>query len=126
MRGAFPGMGPVLSALDIENGNTIAWEIERHILATDGDLLQTDPWQIFEESLADPERSLGPRGSKLFKQLVRIKWNAKSDEKRNLCRFLSRCQLDNDQARYLFAKYELEPAKILEICLQESSRKSLG
>ncbi len=31
MRGAFPGMGSVLSALQIEDGNTIAWEIEKYI-----------------------------------------------------------------------------------------------
>ena len=28
MRGAFPGMGSVLSSLEIEDGNTIAWKLK--------------------------------------------------------------------------------------------------
>lgn len=114
MRGGFPGMGPVLSAIGIENGNTIAWEIERYILAKDGDLLQTDPWKIFEDGLKKPGRELGPSGSKLFKKHIQAKWKAKSDAKRELCRFLSRCQLTNEQAKHIYDKYEREPSLVNE------------
>jgi hypothetical protein len=103
MRGAFPGLGPVLSAIGIESGNSIAWEIERHILNKDGDLLKQNPWTIFEESLEEPEKYLGKRGMALFTRTVKTKWTNKPANKRNLCKFLSRCQLNNEQAEHLYS-----------------------
>lgn len=114
MRGGFPGMGPVLSAIGIENGNSIAWEIERHILSKDGDLLKTDPWKVFEDSLEKPDRFLGPRGVKLFKKHIQAKWKSKSESKREFCRFVSRCQLTNEQAKHLYDKYELKPDRVTQ------------
>jgi hypothetical protein len=77
MRGAFPGMGSVLSAIGIESGNTIAWEIEKYILDKDGDLLKVNPWEIFEESISQPQKYFGHRGDKLFTSTVKTKWNNK-------------------------------------------------
>jgi ATP-dependent exoDNAse (exonuclease V) alpha subunit len=105
MRGAFPGMGPVLTAIGLESGNTLAWEIEKSILERDGDLLKINPWQIFEESLTEPQKYFGYRGEKLFTSTVRTKWKNKPENKKQFYRFLSRCQLSNEQASYLLKRF---------------------
>jgi len=98
MRGAFPGMGPVLSALGIDQGNTIAWEIEKYIQQKDGNLLSTNPWDILEESVLHPEKYFGLKGSKLFSPTAKIKWISKPSNKKDFYKLLSRCQLNNMQA----------------------------
>lgn len=99
MRGAFPGMGSVLTALQFENGNTIAWEIENYITKKDGDLLQTDPWVIFEGSIVEPEKYLGDKGITLFTSTNQKIWKYVPKSKKELYKLFSRCQLNNDQAR---------------------------
>jgi len=101
MRGAFPGMGSVLSALQIEDGNSIAWEIEKYILQKDGDLLQTDPWKIFEESLVEPNKYAKEKGAKLFNATAQRIWKGKPSKKKEFLKLLSRCQLNNDQANFI-------------------------
>jgi len=103
MRGAFPGMGPVLSALEIEDGNTIAWEIEKYILQKDGDLLETNPWEIFEQSLLQPEKYVPKRGAKLFNSTTQRIWKSKPAKKKEFFKLLSRCQLNNDQAIHIIS-----------------------
>ena len=115
MRGAFPGMGPVLSALEIEDGNTIAWEIEKYILQKDGDLLQTNPWEIFEESIVEPEKYIKTRGEKLFSPTAQRKWKGKPAKKREFLKLLSRCQLNNDQANYIVNSHADSIGSIPEI-----------
>lgn len=66
MRGAFPGMGPVLSAIKITQGNAIAWELEKYIRGIDDDLSKTNPWELFEKSIQNPQSVLGPHGAELF------------------------------------------------------------
>lgn len=105
MRGAFPGMGPVLSAMNIEDGNTIAWEIEKYILQKDGDLLQTNPWIIFEESIIEPEKYIAGRGVKLFNPTSQRIWKGKPKKKIEFLKLLSRCQLNNDQAQFIIDKH---------------------
>lgn len=101
MRGAFPGMGAVLSALKIESSNSIAWEIEKYIQETDGDLFQTNPWEVFEESIHAPNKYLGQRGESLFTATVRSIWRTTPNKKKKLLELLSRVQLTNEQASSL-------------------------
>lgn len=124
MRGAFPGLGSVLSGIGVQNGNSIAWEIERYILGRDGDLLQQDPWEIFEASLYDPERFLGSRGRHLFIPATKTKWESKPDDKKQLYKFLSRCQLTNEQAEHLISEYDRKAQDVMEnpYVLYEGSR----
>lgn len=105
MRGAFPGMGAVLSALEIEDGNTIAWEIEKYICIKDGDLLSTDPWFIFEESIIQPEKYIKTRGADIFNSTVKRIWSTKPARKKEFYKLLSRCQLNNDQSNYLINSF---------------------
>lgn len=102
MRGAFPGMGPVLSALKIENGNSIAWEIEKYIMEKDGDLLHTNPWDVFENSLDTPEVNFkSQRTLDLFNPTVRMIWKSTPGKKKAYYKLMSRSQLNNFQALYL-------------------------
>jgi hypothetical protein len=115
MRGAFPGMGSILSALKIEEGNTIAWEIEKYILQKDGDLLKTDPWKIFEESITQPDKYFKEKGSKLFTTTTQRIWKGKPLKKKEFLKLLSRCQLDNDQAKLIIDNHESSIGSIDEI-----------
>lgn len=115
MRGAFPGMGPVLSALGIEGGNTIAWEIERYIQQTDGDLLSTNPWDVFEESVLQPDKYLKARGKKLFSKTLQTKWKNKPARKKDFYRLLSRCQLNNAQASFIVDEHSAYVGSIEEM-----------
>jgi energy-coupling factor transporter ATP-binding protein EcfA2 len=99
MRGAFPGMGSILSALKIENANTIAWEIEKYIRDTDGDLYQTNPWQIFEESINEPQKHIKERGAEIFNATIQTIWKNTPSKKKQLLQLLSRIQLNNEQAK---------------------------
>lgn len=101
MRGAFPGMGSVLSALQIEEGNTIAWEIEKYILKKDKDLLHSDPWKIFEEVMITPNMYVNEINPKLFSSTSQRIWKSKPSKKKQFLILLSRCQLNNDQAKFI-------------------------
>lgn len=114
MRGAFPGMGSVLSALNIESGNTIAWEIEKYILNKDGDLLKINPWEIFEESMTEPQKYFGHRGDKLFTSTIRTIWKNKPLKKKQFYKLLSRCQLSNDQALFIIKEFAISFEDVFE------------
>ncbi len=98
MRGAFPGMGAVLSATGLADGNTIAWEIEKFIRTKNGDMLSTDPWEVFEESVVTPGKHLDAKGTKLFSSTVKFQWKMVPARKKAFFKLFSRCQLTNDQA----------------------------
>lgn len=114
MRGAFPGLGSVLSAIGIEGGNTIAWEIEKYIFNKNEDLLEINPWQIFEESLQKPDKYLGIKGEKIFSKTVQTKWKNKPTEKKQFYKFLSRLQLNNDHADFLVKRFSIHIQEIIE------------
>jgi len=105
MRGAFPGMGAVLCAMNIENGNAIAWELERHIKEKDGDLLKTNPWDLFEESIKNPVSVLKDRGKELFNKTCVSGWKLTPPEKRDFYKLLSRIPLNNDQSHIIIDKF---------------------
>lgn len=106
MRGAFPGMGAVLSALEMADGNTIAWEIEKYIRAKDGDMLSCDPWSIFEESVTKPDRHLKNKGVRLISKTVQHLWKTATSKKKAYYRLLSRCRLTNAQAKLAIRHYK--------------------
>ena len=115
MRGAFPGMGPVLTAKGISNGNTISWEIEKYILNKDGDLYKTDPWLIFEESISDPQKHFGNKGEEIFDKTIQAIWKHTSSKGKSLIKLLSRSQLNNEQADYIINNVKAIAAKISDI-----------
>jgi ATP-dependent exoDNAse (exonuclease V) alpha subunit len=106
MRGAFPGIGAVLSSLKIKRGNTIAWEIEKYIMKKDGDLLQTDPWDIFVNCLQNPENYVSGDAINLFDNTARRIWRTVPSKKKEMLKLLSRIQLNNDQAFFIVQNYK--------------------
>ncbi len=106
MRGAFPGMGAILSALKIADGNTIAWEIEKYIKEKDGDLYKTNPWDILEESMVSPTKYIVTRGDNIFNSTTRTIWRSVPKKKKDLLILLSRIQLNNAQAKTILAQYQ--------------------
>jgi hypothetical protein len=106
MRGAFPGMGSVLSALNIDQGNTIAWEIEKFIRDKDKDLFQTNPWDIFDESIKQPTKYIKEKGTKLFNATTKRLWTSFPDEEIEFFKLLSRMQLNNFQASAVLEDYK--------------------
>ncbi len=99
MRGGFPGMGPVLSALGVRNGNSIAWAIEKYVVESYKDLLLKDPWLVLEEHLdgsVPVERLtdiLDSTAKKIYQTLPR--------EKLRFLKNFSRFHINNDQAEYV-------------------------
>jgi len=105
MRGAFPGMGAVLSAIGMEGGNAIAWELEKFIREKDGDLLKTNPWVLFENSIKDPVSVIKDRGKELFSPTNVTVWRHTPKEKKDLYKLISRIQLDNGQAEIILDEF---------------------
>jgi energy-coupling factor transporter ATP-binding protein EcfA2 len=105
MRGAFPGMGAVLCAMGMKNGNAIAWELERFIREKDGDLLKTDPWVLFEDSMKEPVSVIKDCGKDLFSPTNISIWKRTPVEKKIFYKLISRIHLNNDQAKIIFDEF---------------------
>ena len=114
MRGAFPGMGAVLSAAGLVEGNSIAWEVEKLIRTQDGDMLTTDPWNVFDESVITPDKHFKTKGAQIFNNTVKFLWRTMPAKKKAFYKLLSRCQLTNDQAILVILHY-----KDLAVSLEE-------
>jgi energy-coupling factor transporter ATP-binding protein EcfA2 len=106
MRGAFPGMGSVLAAIGVTNANSIAWEIEKYILGKDGDLLQTNPWDVLEHEMTATTKLFGEKSEFLFNATNQKLWRFAPGRKKNFYKLLSRCQMTNDQAKLILNSYE--------------------
>ncbi len=104
MRGAFPGMGPVLAALKFDNANTIAWEIEKYIIEKDGDLFQTNPWDVLEDALVNP-RAIFKEHQAIITSTNHTLWKLTPSKKKKLFKLFSRMQLNNDQSEILIPGY---------------------
>jgi hypothetical protein len=99
-RGAFPGLGSVLTALGIENGTLIAHAIENK-LHEDGSDEVRDPWPLVDQVLRDPSilpvelaRGIGATIGRL--------WQSLGEDRRALMKLLARFELTADQARRWF------------------------
>ena len=102
MRGAFPGLGAVLSAMGMTEGNLIAWEIEKTIHDKDGDDLKTNPWDYVTKILKGNKDFLPKDLSRhIGKTLSRV-WSVMPPKKKQYLQLLSRFQLNNDQAKNFF------------------------
>jgi hypothetical protein len=97
MRGAYPSMGSVLLAKKFENGNAIAWNIEKHIAETYGNIYAADAWEIFDDLIVGkiiiPEVKVTPT--------MKTQWSkAVSDDDKRKMRLASRIQMDKKQAEF--------------------------
>ncbi|MBN1315756.1 MAG: AAA family ATPase [Anaerolineales bacterium] len=95
MRGPFPGMGAALTAFGVENGSSVAYELEEIQAAREGENI--DPWSLVDPLFSQPG-SLKPELHAKIGDSLRKKWAALPDERRRLLKLLSRFELTNEQA----------------------------
>ena len=101
MRGAFPGMGPVLSALGVNDGNSIAWTIEKNIISEFGELTNKSPWEVFESYINGEEIFPKSRLGELIDSTTKRIWKTLPGKKKEFLKILSRLFLNNDQAQFI-------------------------
>ncbi len=105
MRGAFPGLGPVLSAMQVPEGNIVAWEIEKYLRQQDGKIPKTDPWDKVLEVLhgkADWLRQ--DLRASISKSLAGV-WETMPKERKEYLKLLSRLNINNEQAEYFYENH---------------------
>lgn len=94
-RGAFPGMGAVLSAMGVPLGNFVAQALSDKAGDTGS------PWLAWFDTLIDPESNLpNPLARKLDETIVKT-WQRLPAERRAFLELLSRIDLSLDQAEFL-------------------------
>jgi len=116
-RGAYPGLGSVLSAFGIEEGNIIAREIMKHIEKKHGDSLGADPWETLDETFKHPDKILEKDLAPKIGKTLQTTWSMLKDERKNFLKLLSRFDVDNIQAKVL---YSIETRKENGIELSDS------
>lgn len=126
MRGAFPGLGAVLTAFGLAEGNVIAWEIEKIIREKDGDELKTNPWQLVGEMFANWGKAhQDKRLAKHINNTDKETWDFIDDNKKKCLKLLSRFELNNDQAKKLYESDDFEQIIKNPYLIYENSRFDL-
>lgn len=103
MRGAFPGLGAVLTAMKVPEGNIVAWEIEKYLWEKEGENPTTNPWEVIEEIFqgnaswlrSDLQRKIG----KSFHGM----WNSLDGTRKEYLKLLSRLAITNAQAEDFYS-----------------------
>lgn len=96
-RGAFPGLGPVLEALEMPLGTALALDlVSSGMLKTDD-----DPWPLVDRLFAGEAEPPKKAYAAHFKALKNT-WARMPENRRELARLLSRFALTADQARRWF------------------------
>ena len=101
-RGAFPGFGPMLTAIGVPSGPVVAKELRNH--CGEGDNL----WDLFEKMLEKPQEYLSQLCFKQITSVVKSTWNGLSKERKKLFKLLSRVYISSDQAKMLFTSEQRE------------------
>lgn len=110
LRGAFPGLGSVLSALGLENGTLIAHEVGR-LLHPDGGEDVRDPWPIVEAVLRDPEKLPADLRESIGQNMATL-WNSLQPSRLALLKLLARFEISADQATRWWVREERAAAGI--------------
>lgn len=104
MRGAFPGIGAVLSAMKVPEGNLVAWEIEKYIQEKDKDELKTNPWDLVMEVFSGSANWLREDLQKQIGKSFKGIWDKMPEAKKKFIILLSRLSVNNNQAAELYNK----------------------
>ena len=96
-RGAFPGLGAMLCALNIELGVLIAKEIKETIDETKQDL-----WEYLDLIIEEPNKYLSENLAEKITPIVKKTWKGLSEERKTLFKLLSRFSLNIEQAYNIF------------------------
>jgi len=98
MRGAFPGIGQVLTAFGVDCGNFIAWEISKIIQEQGLDPFEVDTWEIVEKIFKDPLSILPKDLAIKIGSILKETWHTLGQERKKFLKLLSRFELTNEQA----------------------------
>ncbi|MFC2008405.1 AAA family ATPase, partial [Chloroflexota bacterium] len=102
MRGAFPGIGPVLTAFGLREGNFIAWEIAKEIEKKHPDPAVVDTWILVDQMFQKPGAILPTHLAKKVGTVICAAWQALDSDTRSYLKLLSRLELNNKQAEAFF------------------------
>ena len=95
-RGAFPGLGPMFSAMEIPLGVLMAKQIREKASKED------NIWEIVDKMFASPEEVLSENLAAKITPIIKKTWKTMTDDRKTLFRLLSRMSISIDQAKILF------------------------
>lgn len=95
-RGAFPGLGPMFSAMEIPLGVLMAKQIREKASKED------NIWEIVDTMFESPDEVLTDTLAAKITPILKQTWKTMSDERKTLFRLLSRMSISIDQAKILF------------------------
>lgn len=99
-RGAFPGLGAMLSAMEIPLGVLMAKQIKEKTEDKD------NIWELVDQLFDHPENVVSESLVEKITPIIVKTWKGMSDERKQLFRLLSRLSLSINQAKILFAQGE--------------------
>lgn len=102
MRGAFPGLGPVLTAFGIREGNFIAWEIAKKVEKEHPDPAVVDTWVLVEQMFREPGAILPAHLAKKVGTVICAAWQVLDSDTKSYLKLVSRLELNNKQADAFF------------------------
>lgn len=105
-RGAFPGMGAMLTALELPLGVLIARQIKDQVKD------EEDIWESVEKLFESPERVVAANLAEKVTPILKQTWKHMPAERKALFKLLSRLSLNIDQAKMLFHESERIKARI--------------
>lgn len=100
-RGAFPGLGAMLCAMEVPMGILVAKDIQDGVRDSGENL-----WNRLDRCFERSEACLRPELSTRITPILRRTWKAMPQERRDLFKLLSRFSLTIDQAAMLFQESE--------------------
>lgn len=95
-RGAFPGLGSMLTALGLQMGMLVAKEIK------DKAEKKNNLWELVDSMFHSPSKILSKDLAKSINGTLQSTWKNMSDERKTLFKLLSRFSLDFKQAESLY------------------------
>ncbi len=95
VRGAFPGLGPLLNAFGVPHGNLLAW----YIMGNEDEAV--DPWPKLSKAFENPGHLPGYLMAGLG-TTFKDKWTGLKDSRRSLFKLLARFNLSDEQAMRWF------------------------
>ncbi|MBO4332529.1 MAG: AAA family ATPase [Paludibacteraceae bacterium] len=105
-RGAFPGLGPMLSAFNVPLGMLIGKELNEKSKE------KNNIWELVDEAFSNPQKILSSKLASQIKPILSNAWNKLGSERKQLFKLLSRFALTVDHAIILYNEEERERSRI--------------
>lgn len=96
-RGAYPGLGSVLTSFGVELGNFVAKSLEDKIK-------EDNPWDYLDDLFENPSKYLDKELVKNITKTLRETWKSMKKERKQYLKLLSRFDINTDQTDVLIDK----------------------